>query len=138
MSPDERIIRILCVSKALAAFGDVSDETAEAIVDLTSGIPWYVPPSRGEAQTTALLFAAAVTKASLSVTFGKPKPGDILSAAIEIAGKVRSDQGHETERLWVKAARLPVQALPLPLAELKALPMPKGLSGSVRAIGGGK
>ena len=135
MIDQERAMRIAVVAKTMAAFGDVSDEQVKSIVDLTSEIPWYVPPLNGEAPTHALLFASAVRRAALSVTFGMPKPADMLEAAISIAGKIRSDQGHETDRRWVKAARVPEQALPMPLAELQKLPLPAGVP--IRAIGKG-
>jgi hypothetical protein len=134
VTTEERAIRIACVSKALAAFGEVSDETAAAIVDLTSGIPFYVPPAPGEKPTRDLLFPRAVVEAALNVTHGKVKPGDIMAAAISIAGTTRTDQGHSAERRWVKIARAPLQALPMPLDHMQAIPA----GAPIRAIRGGE
>lgn len=111
MDDRETVARIGIVSKAMKAFGIVDIDRIKSIVDLTSGIPWLVPPIRGESYTPALLFAAAVAKASLGKTFGAPGPGDIMEAAVQIAGKTRSESGHESIRPWVKAAMDPVLAL---------------------------
>lgn len=133
MNDEERMVRTACVAKALAAFGEVSDETASAIVDLTSGIPFFVPPERGQPPTRELLFPAAVVQAALTVTYGRIKPGDILDAAIELAGTTRTDQGHTSQRRWVAAARRPERALPFSAEAMREVPA--GLP--VRAIGKG-
>lgn len=111
MDDRETVARIGIVSKAMKAFGIVDIERIKAIVDITAGIPWLVPPIRGESYSPTLLFAAAVARASLGKTFGAPGPGDIMEAAVEIAGKTRSQSGHESVRPWVKAAMDPILAL---------------------------
>lgn len=128
------IARVGVVTKALKAFGIEDPERIKAIVDLTIGIPWLVPPTRGEDNPPALLFAAAVTRAALGKTFGAPGPGDILQAAIDIAGRVRSDQGHESMRKWVGEAMDPAKALGVPREKLIEV----GMGGQpMRVIRGG-
>lgn len=131
MDDRENIARVGCVAKVMKAFGIVDAERIKAIVDLTCGIPWIIPPIRGEAQGEPRpLFAAAVARAALGKTFGAPGPGDIMQAAIDIAGKVRSESGHETTRLWVKEALDPVKALGVSMEDLVGIG-----SSSIRRIG---
>lgn len=122
MQDSELAARVVVVSKAMKAFGITDDGRIRAIVDLTIGIPWLVPPVRGdEPGEPAPLFAAAVTRAALGKTFGPPGPGDILAAAIELAGTVRSDQGHSAPRRWVAAAMDPAKALGVSTESLTAI-----------------
>lgn len=123
MEDSELGARVAVVSKAMKAFGVTDLERIKAIVDLTIGIPWLVPPPvRGEdPNPPAPLFAAAVTRAALSKTFGPPGPGDILQAAIELAGTVRADQGTPSPRRWVAEAMDPAKALGISTRDLVAL-----------------
>lgn len=118
MDDRENVARVGCVAKAMKAFGVVDEDRIMAIVDLTSGIPWLVPPVRGETYVATPLFAAAIARAALSKTFGAPGPGDIMSAAIDIAGTTRSESGHTSARLWVTKAMDPATALGVEMGEL--------------------
>lgn len=123
MEDSELAARAAVVSKAMKAFGISEPERIKAIVDLTIGIPWLVPPVPGEpAETPARpLFAAAVTRAALGKTFGAIGPGDILQAAVELAGTLRTDQGHSSTRKWVAEAMDPAKALGISTRDLVAL-----------------
>lgn len=111
MQDSELGARIAVVSKAMKAFGVIDEERIKAIVDLTIGIPWLVPPVPGEKSQPTPLFAAAVTRAALGKTFGAPGPGDILESAVALAGTIRTDQGHTSTRKWVIEAMNPAKAL---------------------------
>jgi hypothetical protein len=118
MDDRENVARVGCVAKAMKAFGIVDEDRIMAIVDLTCGIPWLVPPVRGEEYSPTPLFAAAVARAALGKTFGAPGPGDIMQAAVDIAGKTRSQSGHESQRPWVAKAMDPAIALGVESSEL--------------------
>ena len=125
MTETEYELRTRLVARMLAGTSDNPAESRiEAITDLTLGIPWYVPPPPGEAPTRTLLFAHAVQAASLAATYGAPGPGHIMEAAIELAGRTVSSQGHSSMRRWVVAARFkslgagPVELLSVPLPAL--------------------
>lgn len=134
MEDSELMARIAVVSKAMKAFGIADLDRIKAIVDLTIGIPWLVPPVRGEdPKPPAPLFAAAVTRAALGKTFGPPGPGDILQAAIELAGTTRTDQGHASPRRWVAEAMDPAKALGIPTTQLVEI----GAGPTLRAIRSG-
>lgn len=138
MNQDERLARIAIIGKALSVYGVRDDHVIEAYVDYTSLIPFWEPPERGAVPGRKnLLFAAAVTQAVLTVTFGQIKPADIMAAAIELAGTVRTDQGHTSKRNWVKRAMRPALALPMPVESFDKIPLPEGLEGPVRKIGKG-
>lgn len=134
MEDSELAARVAVVAKAMKAFGVTDPERVKAIVDLTIGIPWLVPPVRGEdPQPAAPLFAAAVTRAALGKTFGPPGPGDILEAAVALAGTTRTDQGHSAQRRWVAEAMDPAKALGVSRDSLVAI----GAGSAVRAIRSG-
>lgn len=121
MDDREMIARVGCVAKIMKAFGVVDDGRIKAIVDLTCGIPWLVPPVRGEEYVAVPLFAAAVARAALGKTFGAPGPGDIMQAAIDIAGTTRSQSGHESKRAWVTKAMDPLVSLGIDAKDLIAI-----------------
>ena len=131
MEDRETVARIGIVTKAMKAFGVVDTDRIKAIVDITSGIPWLVPAIRGEEYSPSLLFAAAVARAALGKTFGAPGPGDIMESAIEIAGKSRSQSGHESIRPWVKLAMDPIVSLGIDHEDSLHI----GMSQTVRKIG---
>lgn len=133
MEDSELMARVAVVSKAMKAFGIEDTGRIKAIVDLTVGIPWLVPPVRGEEDKAAApLFAAAVARAALSKSFGAPGPGDILQAAIDLAGTIRSDSGHTSQRKWVFEAMEPAKALGIPMDRLIEI----GTSPTLRALPG--
>ena len=138
MTPQEQehAMRTLLILEDFKAFGTIGDEQAAAVANLTSGIPWFVPPLRGEEPTRDLLFVAALRAACASQFFGKfPKPGDILEQAIKIGGMVTSEQGHHSERRWVKQARKPTAGLPVSIAKLKSFPLPGEIAALADGIG---
>ena len=104
MDDRERVLRILVVTECYEAFGIDDPKRALGVVKLTAGIPWVVPPSRGEADTGELLFPRAVSKAAMSCTHGPFTPAHIMEAAIEIGGRVRSESGNMSDKRWVKIA----------------------------------
>lgn len=134
MEDSELAARVAVVSKAMKAFGVTDIERIKAIVDLTIGIPWLVPPVRGEEpKPPTPLFAAAVTRAALSKTFGPPGPGDILEAAIALGGTTRTDQGHSSPRRWVAEAMDPAKVLGIDANDLAQI----GSGTPVRALRAG-
>lgn len=119
MDDSEIVARVGIVTKAMQAFGITDSARVKAIVDLTIGIPWISPPRRGEDPKPPVpLFAAAVARAAMSKTYGAPGPGDILDAAIEIDGRITTEQGHTSMRRWVHEAMDPAKALGIPTARL--------------------
>jgi len=102
MTDRELAARIAVVTEVMLCFGVVDEARIEAIVNVTSGIPWYVPEFRGNEDAGDPLFPLAVQLAGGKKTYGAPGPGDITEAAMTIAGTVTSDQGHNSPRRWVR------------------------------------
>lgn len=104
MEDRELILRVMVVTEAYEAFGIVDENRMLAVVRLTAGIPWYVPPLRGEQPTDDLLFSRAVDRAAMNCTHGPFTPAHIMAAAVEIGGRIQSESGNMSDRRWVKKA----------------------------------
>ena len=102
MENREMAMRVACMLKMMTAFGVTDKERIQAMVEMTSGIPWRIPEFRGNEDAGEFLFSRAVVKAGLSKTFGAPTPADVMEAAISIGGNSRSEQGHTSPRQWVR------------------------------------
>ncbi len=131
MTDQERALRTKVILDMLTGFGIEDPKRAAAVVKLTGGIPWLVPPFPGEQPTRDLLFLPSISKAALASTYGAPNPGLIMEAAIELAGKVRSESGHMSERRWVKAARNPRHMFGMDEAEFEQLTAGYDTAGSI-------
>ena len=111
MTDHELLARMGVVTKMMLCFGVTDKDRIKAIVEATSGIPWFVPAFRGNKDAGDLLFPIAVQIAGQKTTYGAPSQGHITEAAIVLAGRAVSDQGHTTSRRWV----LQMENNPVPL-----------------------
>ena len=102
MRDKEIVARTIVVEKMMLCFGVKDEDRIRAIVEATSGIPWFVPEFRGNKDAGDLLFPVAVQIAGQEATYGTPSQGHITKAAIKIAGKVTTDGGHVSDRQWLR------------------------------------
>lgn len=124
MNIDELGARTAVLMQVMASCGVTDEARIVAMVGLTLGIPWYIPPRRHDPTVGGLLFPLAAKEAANRCTHGAVKPADILEAALSIDGHITSDQGHISERRWVKEARLDPEGVGVTLDAMLALPGP--------------
>ena len=125
MNAREMGLRVAVLQEAFAALGIHDKERIKAIMKLTSQIPWYIPEFRGNVDAGELLFPRAVASAINSTTHGTIKPGDIMQAAIDIAGHVTSPQGHVGERQWVRKAKESIDVFGIDAGQMLSVEAPE-------------
>jgi hypothetical protein len=127
MMDQEMVARMAVVSRMLMCFGVTDEDRIQAIVEATSSIPWFVPAFRGNKDAGDLLFPIAVQVAGQKTTYGAPSQGHITEAAVSLAGTVTSDQGHSSERKWVRQMRNNPAPLGMSRDEMMSIDAPKTL-----------
>ena len=127
MTDRELLARMGVVTKMMMCFGVTDKDRIKAIVEATSGIPWFIPKFRGNEDAGDLLFPIAVQMAGQKTTYGAPSQGHITEAAVSLAGTVKSDQGHSSDREWVRKMRKNPAPLGLTRDEMMMVDAPKTL-----------